>query len=219
MRPELPPILRDEVEQTTGGLPVGIAELRRGEAPAARGQHRLAVGVACDIVPGVQGPWRRPGLLVSPAEVVGHVAAEREAPHAGHHEVAAHVALEVVPLVLIVSGGVGRNHDRVVAILDVGTRLPVGPVCGKIRLASHQLAENRARAADGEIAVLESGRDVEPQVQVFRHAPVDVAPEVVLVVVGAAVPIIPVLGLTAQREVVADAVGATPQRHVRHVLQ
>ena len=69
------------------------------------------------------------------------------------------------------------------------------------------------------MAILEPSRDVEPHAQVVRDAPIDVAAEVVLVVVGPAVPVVPVLALAPEGHVVSDPIGTAPQRHVPDVLE
>ena len=141
-----------------------------------------------------------------------------QAAHAGHLPVPTQVALQKVAVVFLVARRRRRDHGRVVAVFDIGTRLPIGPVRREVRLAAHQLAENRARAAGREVSVLEPSGDVEPQVQVIRHLAVDVAAKVVLVVPRRAVAVIAVLGLAPQREIVAEAVGAAPQRHMPDIL-
>src|SRR5204862_7844621 len=80
-------------------------------------------------------------------------------------------------------------------------------------------AEDRARAAVREVAVLETARHVEAQTEVVRDPTVDVAAETVLVVSGGAVAVVAVLGETAQGEVVPDAVAAAPQGDVPSGLQ
>src|SRR5437667_356384 len=188
-------------------------------SPRSGQQYRLAVRVARLIGPGVERPGRPP-LLLGPEEVVvGRIATQHQTADPRHLEVHAQRALDVVSLVLVVSRRRGRDHDRVVSELDVGSRQPVRPVRGQVGLAAHERAKDVARAPVREIAVLEATRHVEPQAQVVRDPAVDVAAEAVLVVPGGAVAVVAVLGQTAQREVIPDPLPAAPQGDVPSSLQ
>ena len=162
VRPDGAAVLGDEVEQDARPPPVRLVELRRVESPLRGQEHGLAGRVARLVVPGVQRPGRSPLPLGAEDHVVRRVGAERQTAHRRHLEVPAQGALHVVSLVLVVSRRRRPRHHWVVAELDVGSRQPVRPVRGQVGLAAHQRAEDRARAAVGEVAVLKPSRHVEP---------------------------------------------------------
>src|SRR5438132_6868485 len=219
VRPDVAAVLGDEIQEDTRTPPVILVELGSAISPRSGQQYRLAVRVARLIGPGVERPGRPP-LLLGPEEVVvGRIATQRQTADPRHLEVHAQRALDVVSLVLVVSRRRGRDHDRVVSELDVGSRQPVRPVRGQVGLAAHERAKDVARAPVREIGVLEATPHVEPQAQVVRDPAVAVAAEAVLVVPGGAVAVVAVLGQTAQREVIPDPLPAAPQGDVPPSLQ
>src|SRR5690606_12823451 len=123
------------------------------------------------------------------------------------------------PLVVRIAGGGRADHDRVVTVLDVGTRLTVRPVRREVRLAAHERAEDRTRAAVREITILETAREVEAQVEEVGRLAVDVRTEAVLIVARRAVLVVAVLCLATERKVIADPLGASAQRYVAPRLE
>ena len=210
MRPKVAAVLGDEVQQDACAPPIGLVELRRVEPPLCALQHGLAGRVNRLVVPVVQRPGRPPLPLGPEEHVIGRSGAKIEPAHPRHLEVRAQGALHVVALVLVVSRRRRRDDGGVVAELDVGPGQPVGPERGIVRLAAHQRAEDVARTAVREIAVLEPPRHVEAQAEVVRDPAVDVAAEAVLVIPGGTVAVVTVLGQPAQGEVIADALTAAP---------